>query len=469
MLAERRRSQLRPLVVALLASGLIASACSTTESEPVIAATTTTTAPRVATTSSSTTTTVPLFVEIAVEVDEEPEVATVLSTFYTWVADRDAPQPALPDGLAAQLADPQPSDTYSLHAELSQEGVVGMGVAGVATVEGEDIILLVNDLDATGENLTGWRVVGAWLARHDLEPWFGEPIRHVMIIGTDARDWQDPVRFRADSLHIVSSNTAEGGGGILGFPRDSWIEAPYGTDKFTHVNAITWTTSDKQVAEDLDRLQTDPYFGYAARWLGFDRLVEMIRKGPLGAEVTVDVAEQLTGLPLEGYLLTGFRDFQLLLNDYGGIEIDVPFAMADASSGAYFVAGVQEMWGRFALAFSRNRHLVGGDFTRSLHQGMVILARLNGARESGFSTLPWLLSGLAKNTWTDLSLEQLLTLGAGALLLDPDNVGNRVLPGRIATRGGASVVLIADSAEELYRALDDGILEDEEWPVASSQ
>ena len=131
----------------------------------------------------------------------------------------------------------------------------------------------------------------------------------------------------------------------------------------------------------------------------------------------------------------------------------------DSSSGAYFKSGVQEMWGRLALAFSRNRHLAGGDFTRSLHQGMVILARLNGAIDSGYSTLPWLISGLVKNTWTDLSLEQILTLGAGALLLEPDNVGNKVLPGRIATRGGASVVLIADSAEELYRDLDDGILE----------
>jgi LCP family protein required for cell wall assembly len=411
--------------------------------------------------SSTTTTTVP-FVEIAVRVDDDPEAAALLSSFYTWVADRDAPQPALPDGLATHLAELQPADTDSLDAELSTESVVGMGVAGVATVEDEDIILLVNDFDVTGENLTGWRIVGAWLARHDLDPWFGDPIRHVMIIGTDAREWQDPVRFRGDSLHIVSSNTDEGGGGILGFPRDSWIEAPYGMDKYTHVNAITWTASDKQVAEDLDRLQTEPYLGHAARWLGLDRVIEMIREGPLGAEVTVEVAEQLTGLPIEGYFLTGFRDFQLLLNDYGGIEIDVPFAMADASSAAYFEAGVQEMWGRWALAFSRNRHIAGGDFTRSLHQGMVILARLNGAIDSGFPTLPWLVSGLVKNTWTDLSLEQILTLGAGALLLDPDNVGNKVLPGRIATRGGASVVLIADSAEELYRDLDDGILEVEE-------
>jgi LCP family protein required for cell wall assembly len=455
----RRRSQWRPLAAALLTIGLVASACSATDSEPILTTTTTTTSPPATTTSSSTTTTTLPFVEIAVQVDDDPEVATLLGGFYTWVADRDAPQPDLPVGLAGHLAELQQMDPDSLRAELTTEGVVGMGVAGVATIEEEDIILLVNDFDATGENLTGWRIVGAWLVRHDLDPWFGDPIRHVMIIGTDARDWQDPVRFRADSLHIVSSNTVEGGGGILGFPRDSWIEAPYGTDKYTHVNAITWTASDKQVAEDLDRIQTEPYLGYAARWLGLDRVIEMIREGPLGAEVTVDIAEQLTGLPLDGYFLTGFRDFQLLLNDYGGIEIDVPFAMADASSGAYFKAGVQEMWGRWALAFSRNRHLRGGDFTRSLHQGLVILARLNGAIDSGFSMLPWLVSGLVKNTWTDLSLEQILTLGAGALLLDPDNVGNKVLPGRVATRAGASVVLIADSAEELYRDLDDGMLE----------
>jgi len=105
------------------------------------------------------------------------------------------------------------------------------------------------------------------------------------------------------------------------------------------------------------------------------------------------------------------------------------------------------------------RHLRGGDFTRSLHQGMVILARLDRVLDGDFTQLPHLVAALAKHTWTNLTLEQLVTLGAGAYLLDPSEVGNAVVPGSVATRGGASVVLLSERAEDYYRDLDDGVLD----------
>lgn len=413
-----------------------------------------TTSPQASTTTAApgtiATTTLP---DVAVEVsfDGAEEVGQIVSSLYTWLANRQAPMPDLPQGLATHLERRLPIEAGPLSGDFFFEQVGEMGKAGVAVVEDDDVILLVDE----GR---GWRIVGAWFARYDFAPWFGDPIRHVLVIGTDARQWQDPVRFRGDSLHLISSNITVGGGGILGFPRDSWVETPYGMDKFTHVNAIIWTRSDNQLERDVNALSIDPLFRVTASALSRGGMEEQLRRGPLGGEVTVDVAEQLTGIPIEGYILTGFRDFQLLLNDYGSVMVDVPFAMADESSSAYFEAGVQEMWGRFALAFSRNRHLRGGDFTRSLHQGLVILARLRRVLDSEFSTLPLLTSALVKHTWTDLSLEQLVTLGAGAFLLDPTKIGNEVLPGRVATRGGASVVLLSSGAEELFRDLDDGVL-----------
>jgi polyisoprenyl-teichoic acid--peptidoglycan teichoic acid transferase len=466
------------------ALAIVAGGC-TSDATPVLDPTTpsptTTTLAPTTTTSTTLLPDVPVAIESA---DADPDILDQLTTLYSWLADRNTPKPDMSAGLRVHIGDATVAIDEPLSAEVFVDEAKGMGMAAVAVVD-DDIVLLVNDLNPTKEYLTGWRTVGAWLERSDLAPWFGDPVRRVMIIGTDAREWQDPVRFRGDSLHIVSSNTELGGGGILGFPRDSWIEAPYGTDKFTHVNAITWTESDKQVERDLGLVQTDPYLAATARWRGLDAVVEIIRQGPLGGEVTTDITEEMTGLHIEGYILTGFRDFQLLLNNYGSVMIDVPLAMRDAASQAYFDPGPQEMWGRFALAFSRNRHLRGGDFTRSFHQGMVILARLeamigthssrtttHAAVPSGFAQLPYLMGALSRHTWTDLSLEQLLTLGAGALLLDPDKVGNEVLPGRVATRGGASVVLINDSAEGLYRDLDDGVLgntvEEEDQPAESA-
>jgi anionic cell wall polymer biosynthesis LytR-Cps2A-Psr (LCP) family protein len=132
--------------------------------------------------------------------------------------------------------------------------------------------------------------------------------------------------------------------------------------------------------------------------------------------------------------------------------------MAEPKSQAYLSAGLQTLFGGDALAFSRNRTIPGGDFTRQLHGGLVILGALQGVMERDIRVLPALLSILMDFTWTDLSLEDLLTVAAGGFLLDPDRVGNDVLPGVIATRNGASIVNLSPEAEDMFRDMDDGAL-----------
>ena len=104
------------------------------------------------------------------------------------------------------------------------------------------------------------------------------------------------------------------------------------------------------------------------------------------------------------------------------------------------------------------RTIPGGDFTRQLHGGLVILGALQGVLERDITMLPGLLSILMDYTWTDLSLEDLLTVAAGGFLLDPDQVGNDVLPGVVVTRNGASVVNLSPDAEDMFRDMDDGAL-----------
>ena len=164
---------------------------------------------------------------------------------------------------------------------------------------------------------------------------------------------------------------------------------------------------------------------------------------------------------MEGYFVTGFLNFQRLVNDFGGVYVDVPFAFNDWRAEAYISAGYQLLWGDKALGFSRSRRLAGGDFTRSYHQGVVIEAALERVQEQDITGLPALLALLDEYTWTDLPLGDLLTLAAGAFYLDAEQVGNRVLPGTVTTRAGASVVVLTDAAEDLFRDLDDGILSPE--------
>lgn len=370
------------------------------------ASTTSTTAPVVEAVSTTPGATYDLTVTF---VESAGKLEKTVQDFYAWIGDPELDPPPMTPEVEAYAETAAPTTDASLEVRHAVAIAYEQRVA-VATAD-EDVVLLVDYED------TGWTVVGAKLASLGLEPYYGDPIRHVMIIGTDARPGQDQRVFRGDSLHILTSSIADGAGSILGFPRDSHVDAPYGgMDKFTHINALA------------------------------------------GPESVVEVARELTGLPVEGYIVTGFLGFEQLVNEFGGVTVDVPFAMADPKSKAYLNAGTQVLWGANALAFSRNRSIYGSDFTRSFHHGLVIDGALDTVQDRGILALPDLLSILSNFTWTNLSAEDLLTIGAGAYEIDAESLVNVVLPGQIRTIGGASVVVLDPEAEDYYRDLDDGVL-----------
>lgn len=365
-------------------------------------------------TTTSSTTTLPPGVPITLTFERAGELQTAAEDFYAWLgAPYQVEPPPMDEGLAAFLADVEPEEGFALAGRAASATLDEGGQVGVVTA-GDDVLLAANEGD-------GWRIVGAKLASLGLDPWYGEPLRYVLIIGTDARPGYIERVFRGDSLHVLSSNIAERAGGVMGIPRDAYVETPYGfMDKLSSVNARA------------------------------------------SSEAVVDIVRDLSGLPVEGYLVTGFDGFTRLVNDFGGVVVDVPFGMADPKSQAFLNAGEQLLWGANALAFSRNRSLWGSDFTRSYHQGLVMLGALDKAQAADILDLPGLLALLCKYTWTDLSAGDLLTLAAGAFEIDPANVGNKVLPGTIQMIRGASVVVLAPEAEEMYRDLDDGILTPQE-------
>lgn len=404
-----------------------AAATTTVPASTTAATTTTTTAPPTTTTEASTTTSArppAAVVRVSFEgVYDTPDPNhNAVRDLYAWLGDREGvTPPAMDPGLEEYLSDVVVPGDVDLEGRFVGANLPEMEsglVVGVATVAEDDVILLVKHEGGP------WTIVGAKLASFGKDPWYGPQRRHVMIIGTDARAGYDQRVFRGDSLHVLTSDISEGGGSIVGFPRDSYVEGPYGFDKFTHINAL---------AEE-------------------------------GPAATTDVARNLSGLPIEGYIVTGFSGFRGMVSDFGGVPVDVPYAMAEPKSGAYLNAGLQWLMGDAALAFSRNRTLPGGDFTRSFHQGVVIQGGLAAAQDAGIEMLPFFLKVLMARTWTDLTPEQLIQLAAAAYELDPELVGNVVLEGTVTTRAGASVVILDEeyAAAVWADVADDGMLTLEE-------
>lgn len=352
----------------------------------------------------------PTFV-IDVVMDADPGTLAAVGAMYAWIGDRSLPEPDVPAGLLAVLEPVRPEDHMTVQAHLHSSDLGDEGRVGVVIAD-DDVVLIADE----GE---GWRVVGASLPRFGLDPWYGEPIRHVLIIGTDARRGQSQPLFRADAISIVASNLEQRAGGIVGIPRDAHVQASYGMDKFSSVNA----RSDRHADEMLE------------------------------------IATDLSGLPLEGYLLTGFVGFIDLVDQFGGVMINVPYRMNDWRAEADLYAGLQRLMGRNALAFSRIRSIPGGDFTRSANRGVVIVAALAEIAQQDITRLPALLSILVRNTWTDMALGDLLTLAAVGFEIDPGNVHRTVLPGSVRTIAGASVVVLDEErSEAIFRDLDDGVL-----------
>jgi anionic cell wall polymer biosynthesis LytR-Cps2A-Psr (LCP) family protein len=137
--------------------------------------------------------------------------------------------------------------------------------------------------------------------------------------------------------------------------------------------------------------------------------------------------------------------------------------MHDSYSGADFEPGVQELDGKAALAFARDRHsLPQGDFGRSENQGRLMLASLAQFRKEFAKdpsrVLTWIGAGM-RNLQTNVPLDQVLSLAFTASTLNPKHVQNMVAPGTDGMVGSTSVVNLSASDSTIFQDLkNDGLV-----------
>ena len=312
-------------------------------------------------------------------------------------------------------------------------GLAGRGEATACPAGGRATMASVGDIELAAAEIGpdaifgvdeggGFRIVAARLP--SISPpatelvWYGVVPKVVVAVGSDARAGEDPEGARADSIHLVALDGL-GHGGVLGIPRDSWVRISGG---------------------------------------GMGKINASLSTG--GPDVMLQTVADVTGLNLDGYVLTGFTGFQEMVgNVLGGVDIELPLPVADSSAGADLEAGSQYLNGPDALALARARKsLPGGDLTRQFNGGLLLMAALSSAQAYGPLHLPTLISESAQWMSTDLAPGDLLAFAALALDTPIAGIGNHVAPGRVGTAGSASVVYLTDSAPSVFADLADGSL-----------
>jgi len=227
----------------------------------------------------------------------------------------------------------------------------------------------------------------------------------ILAVGSGARPGEDVLHSLADSLHVIFIDPATHKASMIGVPRDSYVPIDgHGTGK----------------------INSSLFYG--------------------GPALLVKTIEQLGGFQIDYWAITTFWGFTDMIDDIGGLTVNVPFAMSDSYARSDFQPGVQELSGRDALAFARTRHdLMQGDFGRQENGGRLFLAALaqfqKQYKADQTQLFRWIGAGM-RNTDLTLSLNEVIDLAYTASRIPVSKVQNLVLPGSAQMAGSLSVVVL---------------------------
>lgn len=239
-----------------------------------------------------------------------------------------------------------------------------------------------------------------------LKPWQGvEPIT-LLLMGVDQRCDEDGPAL-SDTLMVATIDPLAQTVAIVSLPRDLWVYIP---------------------GFDLNRINQAHYFGEAFEYPG---------GGPALAMQTV---EAFLGLPIDYYVTINFDAFIRIVDQIGGIELDVPERIVDPTypDRCYgfdpftIDSGQQHLDGETALKYARTRATFGGDVDRAERQQAVVMAvrerilKLDMVPQL-IRQAPALWQTLQDNVRTNLSLDKAIQLGLLVQDIPRENIQTAVI------------------------------------------
>lgn len=251
-----------------------------------------------------------------------------------------------------------------------------------------------------------------------VEKWVALPIDDdgmyvLLVMGSD----QGPPRSgsvlegRADAIHLVVLDEQREHVSIMSFPRDIFVPV---------------------------------------RGMGTTKINAMLTTGP---ETAVGTMEDLTGLDVDDWIVTGFDAMIIGVDEFGGIHHEVEQRLNNAKANTNMQPGMQRLPGFAALAYTRDRgSRSNGDVGRSTGQGRLLASMHRELLDDATSParLVDFAGILRRHTVSSIPADRLIRLGVTALRIDPDKVAQSTVPGVVGTAGDASVIRLTPDAAVLF-------------------
>jgi LCP family protein required for cell wall assembly len=177
-----------------------------------------------------------------------------------------------------------------------------------------------------------------------------------------------------------------------------------------------------------------------------------------------DAVGEMTGLSLDGMLVVTLHGFVRLVDALGGVDINAPYALYDATyphedgthaEEIYFPPGAQHLDGHRALAYARSRHQ-DTDYDRMWRQQHVLRALRTQVNPCSLVLrIPELLDIARDSLWTNLPVNQLPDLLALANHVRTDQItSHQFWPPTISESLDArSLTLIRDMVVDPWQPL----------------
>ena len=240
-------------------------------------------------------------------------------------------------------------------------------------------------------------------------PGFGEPY-YVLLLGSDSRSEKGDVA-RADSIILCRVDEGAKQVTLISLPRDLRVEIP---------------------GHGMGKLNSSLTYG------GFSGAIQAVSKE--------------AGVPISYYAVIYFSGFKKLVNDLGGVRVEVP--EGTYYNGTWVPAGKNvKINGKQALVLARCRHgnppdqgaYAAGDFQRTKNQRNLMKAIAKKALKKGPLELPGLIDTVSQCVETNMPAYKMAFLANALRGMDTDGMYMAVVPSSAMYIDGVSYV-VADEA-----------------------